>query len=493
MRIRHWTLKNKVILHVVVLGGISAVILTFVYVNTQRNVIYAMSQQKAELVGSMIKSSVFLLKKCGRIEDTQAKIHELGGMTSAIKRIRILAPGGRIFASTQPEEAAATLPPGELRIIQDMLSRETPQRTLFSKTDHTIQSLMLVENKTECFGCHSPKNKYNGLMEVKLDYGEAASLLRASQWKGIGLAALTLSLLTFIILRLFERLINRPISSLKDRMKRVQEGDLTVRLDASKEDEIGTLTKSFNVMVENLTDANRKIEDLYNQRIEKAEHLAAFGELAAGLAHEVKNPLSGMKGALEIITQKTAASDPQKEIFQEILVQIDKIIAVVQDFLSYARPKPFHFSLVPPNLFVENAIRLAKTQVNGKDVKFHFQPLNHDVLVCLDGDRMQEVILNLLLNSISAIGEKGNILIVLKVLPNNSLSIILADEGCGIKDQHLPQIFNPFFSTKKEGTGLGLSICKKIIDAHHGTISVRSREGKGTTFNLRLPPSRPGE
>jgi signal transduction histidine kinase len=207
----------------------------------------------------------------------------------------------------------------------------------------------------------------------------------------------------------------------------------------------------------------------------------------------VKNPLSGMKGALEIISQKTAASDPQKEIFEEILVQIDKIIAVVQDFLSYARPKPFHFSLVPPNLFVENAIRLAKTQVNGKDVKFHFQPLNHDVLVCLDGDRMQEVILNLLLNSISAIGEKGNILIVLKVLPNNSLSIILADEGCGIKDQHLPQIFNPFFSTKKEGTGLGLSISKKIIDAHHGTISVRSREGKGTTFILRLPPSRPGE
>jgi signal transduction histidine kinase len=106
---------------------------------------------------------------------------------------------------------------------------------------------------------------------------------------------------------------------------------------------------------------------------------------------------------------------------------------------------------------------------------------------------MQEVILNLLLNSISAIGKKGNILIVLKVLPNNSLSIILADEGCGIKDQHLPQIFNPFFSTKKEGTGLGLSISKKIIDAHNGTISVRSREGKGTTFILRLPPSRPGE
>jgi signal transduction histidine kinase len=191
------------------------------------------------------------------------------------------------------------------------------------------------------------------------------------------------------------------------------------------------------------------------------------------LAHEVKNPLSGMKGALEIISQNTTVADPQKEIFQEILVQIDKIINVIQDFLSYARPKPPHFSRVVPALFIENAVRLAKTQLNGKDIRFHFHPMQQDIHVCLD--------------------EQGNIFIFLRILPNRALFIFIVDEGSGIKESQLSQIFNPFFSTKKEGTGLGLSICKKIIDAHNGTISVHSREGKGTTFILRLPLDLPCE
>jgi signal transduction histidine kinase len=298
--------------------------------------------------------------------------------------------------------------------------------------------------------------------------------------------------LTFIILRLFEKLINRPIYDLKDKMKRVQEGDLTVRLHASKDDEIGSLVKSFNIMVENLKKANSKIEHLHNQQIEKAEHLAAFGELAAGLAHEVKNPLSGMKGALEIISRETAASEPQKEIFQEILVQIDKIISVIQDFLSYARPKPLHFSFVRPDFFIENAVKLAKTQLNGKDITFDVQGLKDDAPVYLDADRMQEVILNLLLNSIAAIEDKGCVRIALTRGSQETLEIKVTDNGAGIKETHIPHLFHPFFSTKKEGTGLGLSLSKKIINTHHGSISIQSREGKGTTVLIRLPLSQPG-
>jgi hypothetical protein len=352
---------------------------------------------------------------------------------------------------------------------------------------------MLVENEPECYSCHDAKRRVNGVLEVVFDYREASDLFWKSQWKGIVPAVLSLGLLIFIILRLFERLINRPISLLKDKMKRVQDGDLTVRLVPLKNDEIGSLTASFNLMVEKLKAANLEIETLYNQRIDRAEHLAAFGELAAGLAHEVKNPLSGIKGALEIISQNTTVADPQKEIFQEMLVQIDKTINVIQDFLSYARPKAPRFSRIVPSLFVENAVRLAKTQLKGKDIRFHFHPLEQDIRICLDADRLQEVILNLLLNSISAIDKKGNIFIFLRVVPNRALFIFVADEGCGIKGSQLSQIFTPFFSTRKDGTGLGLSICKKIIDAHKGTISVQSREGKGTTFILRLPLDLPCE
>jgi signal transduction histidine kinase len=296
-----------------------------------------------------------------------------------------------------------------------------------------------------------------------------------------------LGLLTFIILRLFDRLINRPISRLKDQMKRVQEGDLTVRLESRTDDEIGSLTRSFNAMVENLKTANQRIEDLYNQRIEKAEHLAAFGELAAGLAHEVKNPLSGMKGALEIIDRATPASNPHKEIFQEILVQTEKIITIIQDFLSYARPKTPHFRRVSPNFFVEDAVRLAKTQVRGKDIAFDIRQLPDGVVIRLDPDKMQEVLLNLILNSISAVDARGRISIGLSASPETGLVIQVTDDGIGMSPAQIAQIFVPFFSTKKDGTGLGLSICRKTVEAHGGTMAVESREGRGTTFTIRLP------
>lgn len=487
MSIRHWTLRTKVILHVVILGIVSAGILTILYVTTQRSVIYSLILREAELVGTLTKSSVFFLKKCGRVEDTQAEIHELAATTPGLRRIRVLTTEGKIFASTLIEEKGSELPAEDRLTVRKMVAGRTAGTTIFSKPQSTIRSFMLVENGPACYACHASERPINGLLEVEFDYREAAGLLWKSQWKGMVLAIVSLGLLAFIILRLFERLINRPISLLKDNMKKVQEGDLTVRLEPRKDDEIGSLTTSFNLMVEKLKEANRKIESLYNQRLERAEHLAAFGELAAGLAHEVKNPLSGMKGALEIINQDGSVTDPQRDIFQEMLVQIDKIIAVIQDFLSYARPKPPQFSRVSPNPVVENAIKLAKTQLHGKDIRFHFHPLKADVRLCLDADRMQEVILNLLLNSIAAIDKKGNILVFIKAVPARGLFIFLADEGCGIKESHLGQIFQPFFSTKKEGTGLGLSICKKTIEAHSGTMTVHSREGKGTTFTIRLP------
>jgi len=487
MTMRNWRLRHKVVLHVVVLGSLGAAVLAALYVTTQRRVLYAFSEERAALVGSLIKNSVFLLKKCGRVEDTEEKIHELIVTTGTIKSLRILTLEGRIFASTPAEEKDSLLEPVERERVKDMFARRISSRTIFSGPGRTIRSLMLVENKPDCYGCHSSANDYNGFLEVSFTDAATASLLWRSQKTGILLAGLTLGLLAFIILRLFEKLINRPLTMLKDKMKRVQEGDLSVRLSTSREDEIGSLTKSFNVMVEHLDEANRKIEELYARRLEKAEQLAAFGELAAGLAHEVKNPLSGIKGALEILGQKTEASDPGREIYREMLLQIDLIISVIQDFLAYARPKAPQFSLVPPSLFIRNAIRLAETQLDGKDVEILFRPAPDEVPVRLDPDKMQQVILNLLLNAISAAGERGRISIESMIVPGQALNITVSDNGSGIKEPHLAQIFNPFFSTKQEGTGLGLSISKKIVEAHNGTIRVESREGIGTSFFISLP------
>jgi hypothetical protein len=487
MNLRHWKLRNKVIFHVVVLGLAAAVVLTVLYVTTQRRIIATLADQKAGLVASLVMDSVFTLKKCGRVEDAQAKILELVQASGSLRGIRILTTDGRVFVSTNVAENGAVLPPQEFLATQEMLDGHTPRRLSRIRADGSIEALMLVENRPDCHACHSAERTYNGLLDVHIDTSDSAAVLRTSQWKGVTVAAVTLAVLAFVILRLFERLINRPILRLRQGMAKVTQGDLTARLGATKKDELGRLAESFDSMVANLRTANRKIEDLYNERIERSEHLAAFGELAAGLAHEVRNPLAGIKGALEIISRGTPTDDPRREIFDEILRQADKVFSVIQDFLSYARLRPFQIGPASPNLIAENAIRMAKTQAQEKEIDFVFRGLPDEARFRLDADRIQDVLLNLLLNAVAAVESQGTVAVEARLAPDGGLEIEVADDGSGIKEAFLPLIFTPFFSTKKGGTGLGLSICRKIVEAHGGTISVASQEGRGTAFTIRIP------
>jgi signal transduction histidine kinase len=142
---------------------------------------------------------------------------------------------------------------------------------------------------------------------------------------------------------------------------------------------------------------------------------------------------------------------------------------------------------VNPNECMQDAIKLAKPHINSKNIRFAFHSLDKERLAYIDGNKVQEVLLNLILNSIASIEKEGKISIELQEKYENELRIILTDNGKGIKKEYLSQVFNPFFTTKKSGTGLGLSICKKIIEAHNGSIEVTSTESEGTTFAIRLP------
>ncbi len=475
-----------------VIGIITTLVLIVLYLRGQRNIIHSVSRQKAEVAGLMIENSLFQAMKEGKPEEVQDIISQTAS-SSYIKKIRIISAEGKILRSSHENEIGSSSEASIQNKLKELFSNGTRSNIYFLKPKSTIQNFRLIENRQECYACHSPQAKINGILEINVDYTAAAILLKKSQLKGILIGLVSISILIFIILRLFEKLVNRPISRLKGNMKTVQEGDLNIQFPVVKHDEIGNLAESFNAMVKKLREANQKIEHLHSQQMEKAEHLASIGELAAGLAHEMKNPIAGMKGALEIIGQKTDPADPKKEIFNEILLQIEKMHKVIQDLLSYAKPKEMSFSLVNPNECVENAIKLAQPQKKSKDIIFHFQKLANNTLARLDADKIQELMLNLMLNSISAIDNKGQIDIKLLKRNEKELEIIFEDNGKGIKKDHLSQIFNPFFTTKSRGTGLGLSICKKITAAHQGSIQVKSKEGKGTTFLIRLPVLQQGD
>ncbi|TET68579.1 MAG: sensor histidine kinase, partial [Candidatus Aminicenantes bacterium] len=319
LNIKQWKLRYKIVFHIAVIGALTTFFLVFLFINTQRSIIHKMSQQKAELIGSVIENSIYSYMKAGNIETVQKTLREISS-SADIKGIRIINYEGKISHSSESDEVGRMVEPSTLNKMREFLSTKDQSNTIFKMPKSTILGFRKIENRSECFGCHSAQEKINSFLEVDIDHSGAAVLLQKNQIKGIIIALAALTILSFVILRLFEKLINRPISQLKDRMKRVQEGDLDIQFSPLKNDEIGSLAKNFNRMVTDLKKANQKIEELFSKQMEKAEHLASIGELAAGLAHEIKNPIAGMKGALEIINQQTDISDPKKEIFTEMLL-----------------------------------------------------------------------------------------------------------------------------------------------------------------------------
>ncbi len=485
LRLKDWNLKNKIVLHIVVIGISAGALLTYLYLSTQKNIINTLSQEKAELVGSMIEYSVTHRMQEGKPNDVGYALQRLAD-SNKIKSLRIIDFKGKILESSDFDEVGNYISENRIQKVNELYSGV--DQAIIPKINHisTNQTFYTIQNKEECYACHSSDKRIIALLEMDLEEIPMAAFIYKTQLRSVIISFLALGVLIFITLRLFEKIINRPLSQLKNKMNQVQGGNLHVQLRPLKNDDIGDLTQSFNIMVSNLRLAKQQIEELHGRELEKAGHLASMGELAAGLAHEIKNPIAGIKGALEVINQRTDPADPQKEIFTEILQQIDRIYNIVQDLLSYARPREINLKPVNPNECIQRAVTFAQSQTQQKDIKFHMEKSKEEIQILCDENKIQEVILNLLINSIAAIEEKGEISIDLNQQKDRWLEIAIRDDGKGIKAEHLTQVFDPFFTTRRRGTGLGLSICKKTIEAHKGSIDVQSEEGKGTVFTIRL-------
>ena len=468
------------------IGTITAVFISYFYTKSQRNIIKSSSEQTVNLIGEVIENSILETMMEGQSDKVQAILENIS-TSQHIKKLRILNSEGVILTSSIANENGNQIGEDESKRLDTFLSDRNSGRQLPFESHDFIQEFRLIYNSKECLTCHDSNKDILGVLEMNFDYSSVFSIWKKNRTLGIIISLAALTILTLIILRLFEKIINRPIFNLKNRMKKIQEGDFSAIVPITKDDEIGDLAKSFNIMITKLEEANNRIEELHGKQMEKAEHLASLGEIAAGLAHEIKNPIAGMKGALEIIHNKTDDSDTNKEVFKEVLIQIDKIDQIIQDLLRYAKPKELNIREVPFEECVDHAVKLAQMQVKNKNIQFHVSSTEKSIYACLDADKIQEVLLNLILNGVAAIPEKGTITINITVQNNKDLLISISDNGTGIKKEFLSQIFQPFFTTKSQGTGLGLSICQKAIAAHSGTLEVESEEGKGTTFTILLP------
>jgi len=234
----------------------------------------------------------------------------------------------------------------------------------------------------------------------------------------------------------------------------------------------------------------RRIEETkqaqYERRLSESEHLATVGGLAASLAHEIKNPLAGISGAIQILGAGLDEDHPHKEIITEALRQIDRLDAAVKDLLVYARPKPPSKTRVDLNELLKRALILLRQEPTFRQVRIHCEGLNGEHEAEVDEAQMQQVISNLMINAAHACEASGDILCRISRLESR-LRIIIEDNGKGMPAEVRSRIFEPFFTTKSRGTGLGLSICQRIVEAHGGEIDITSQVGTGTRVSVEIP------
>jgi signal transduction histidine kinase len=246
----------------------------------------------------------------------------------------------------------------------------------------------------------------------------------------------------------------------------------------------GALIKLLLLDVQVALDAYWEIR--HRRELERSEQLAAVGELAASIAHEVRNPLAGMKGALEILRADLLVNPRNREIVDELLGQIARLENLVRDLLTFARP-----SAVSPRAFdlhelLDRLLRMYEDQAEAARITIERSYGPGTARITADPQQMEQVFFNLLQNAIQAM-EDGGTLTVTTEADAGEIAISFRDTGPGVAPANLARVFQPFFTTKHRGSGLGLPIVKKIVEAHRGSIAIDSTEGRGTAATLRLP------
>lgn len=250
-------------------------------------------------------------------------------------------------------------------------------------------------------------------------------------------------------------------------------------------------TELYRDLAERLSETNRRLEQAQAEA-RRSERLAALGQLSAGLAHEIRNPLGVIKGSAEMLSQKLQAADElSRELAGYILTEVNRLGALVTEFLDFARP--LHAQLQPADLtaVLDRVLDIVAARWKGKPVRVERHSANGLPLVLLDESLCEQAFLNLVQNAYEAMEEHGGTLRVdMRPARQNGLDGVqlqLSDTGHGVPNELLEEIFNPFVTTKKTGVGLGLSIVSKIVDGHHGTIHVENSPQGGAVFTLFFP------
>lgn len=305
----------------------------------------------------------------------------------------------------------------------------------------------------------------------------------------------------------FTRSITRPLSEIVKVTQSIAEGDLDHEVRVTSKDEIGQLAAAFNIMVSSLKRMRLKLEEwaatlehkvkertedlvTMQKKVIQTQRLASVGKLAAGIAHEINNPLGGILVFSSLVLEEMEKNNPNRENLEEVIKQTMRCRDIVKGLLQFSRQEQVKTDYVKVNEILNTTLGLIEKQALFHNIQVvrELQPTLPSILG--DDSQLEQVFMNIILNAVQAMDEAGTLTISTNHDQKYDLVMIeFSDTGCGISPELIDRVFDPFFTTKEvgKGTGLGLAIAYGIISKHQGRMSVQSKEGEGTTFTIKLP------
>jgi signal transduction histidine kinase len=297
----------------------------------------------------------------------------------------------------------------------------------------------------------------------------------------VGLAALALVFL-------FATSITRSLVALTRATEQIGQGQFDVQIGLTGGDEIGALAGRFKRMTEELAARESALKDA-NKRLIESEKMTALGQLGAGIAHEVKNPLTSIRGYAQMGLRKVPEDSPLHEYFGTIEKATDRSLDILKNLLRFSRQETAEMSRIDLNAVVTDTVKLVSHQLSMKKVSVLADLHEGTLQVNGSANQIEQVILNLMMNAGDAMDKGGTITVATDSVNDATARVTVADTGSGIPPDAIGRIFDPFFTTKPvgKGTGLGLSVSYGIVKEHKGEIKVESKVGKGTTFTILIP------
>lgn len=445
--------------------------------------------------------------------------------------VRLYDPDGRIVQSAAEGEVGT-------RVDRDQdepctsCHRGSPESTRDVLTrfgdSPALRHLMVIPNERSCAGarCHlsTAEQPVLGLLDVELTMVPLQQAIQSARgqmlWTVLGLVLVT-SVLTGGLVR---QLVHKPLRKLKEGTRRLAAGDLDARIDVEASEELAQLAESINHMATDVQAARHELAQWSQQLEEKVvaksdelrraqgqvvhmERMASLGKLSATVAHELNNPLSGILMCARLVERElaehTLPEGPRDEVAKNLrLIQQEcqRCGSIVQNLLLFARRSDGQpMAPVDLNEVAERSLMLIRHHLQLSDIVLDFQPLDGDATVVGDAGQLEQAMVALLVNAVEAMtgpdgGGGGGHLRVTLTGTEATATIAVSDTGVGIHPDVMPQIFEPFFSTKHQesGVGLGLAVVFGIVQRHTGDIDVTSEPGRGTTFSIRFPRRPPG-